>query len=126
MTAPSWPFLAMNCDDSAGDCPKFCQYFGHLVAHLLARELVALSTTQRLHDVYFEYHDEFGPPKQTKIRRFSQIVVSMLQCLNESSNDNVLQNVAHHIGQHIDRSHIDREVFIKKEAVSMYHLVSGQ
>jgi len=122
-------FLALNCDDSAGDCPNFCQYLGTLMGKLLGRNLVPLSVIQKVHDFYVkepEADSDYGTPIQTKIGRFSKIVLSIMKCLSEAQNDNVLQDVASHIAQRIERSHVDREVFDKKGGLQMYNIIFAE
>lgn len=117
-------FLAANCDDSAGDCPNFCQYVGTLMAKLCGRGLIAVSALDELHHCYFrDVGSEYAAEGHTKCRRFSQILVSMMECLSADQNNKALQEVARRIALRIDRSHIDRAVFAKKGKESLYKMV---
>jgi len=122
-------YLAANCDDASGDCPNFGHYVGALMAKLTAKALIPLNAVEKLHHCYFREgaDSEYAAKPQTKVRRFSQIVLSMMECLSADKQDKqsnkVLHDVARLIGQRIDRSHVDRAVFAKKEKESLYKLV---
>jgi len=120
------PFLAANCDDSSGDCPNFCQYVGTLMGRLCARGLIRVDALEKLHHCYFrEGADaEFAAKPQTKVRRFSQIVLATMECLSaDGQSKKVLHDVARLVAQRIDRSHVDRAVFAQKKKEALYKLV---
>ncbi len=117
-------FLALNCDDSVGDCPLFCRYLGALLGALCAEKLVPQSAVHSLHSVYFGQLNEaenemLTVDLKTKIRRFSQIVLALLDSMQKHCDSVAVQGVA----QHVDRGHIDRAVFKKEENAALHRLL---
>eukprot|EP01084_Bolivina_argentea_P085728 154952_1 len=111
-------FLAINCDDSAQDCPLFTKYLGTLFAQLFENDYVPITCLEYFHAKYSndKENDEYSVDAKTKIRRFSKIVLSILNCLTQSKSENVLQQISKQTS-FMNSDNIDRNVFYDNMAL---------
>jgi len=114
-------FLAVNCDDSAQDCPLFTNHLGVFFAKLFDNNYISLNSLEYFYNKYYEdKDDQFSPNPKTKNKRFSKIILSILKCLNQSNSENVLKQISKQT--FINKSNIDKDVFENYQ--SLYHYIS--
>merc|ERR1712228_859334 len=118
-------FLARNCDDSCQDSPKlFTKYLGKMFGLLFKQKHIPIDfSLNTFHQNYCKNNDndEFAAKPETKKKRFSEIVLSILNCLNLSKAENVLKIVANH--PLINNKSIDEGVF--NEHMTLYQFISN-
>merc|ERR1712176_284574 len=103
-------FLAEAMDDSSSDCPQFSTYIGQMMARLFMQQSIPIDSTLNLfHKVYYSQTDEFAESTEVKRKRFSKIVLSILNYLNKFKAQNVLKDISKSI--HMNDKEIDEGVF---------------